>query len=235
MSIGLAHSNGVKTYLTATTVGAGRNRFYVYLLVDPRTGLPFYVGKGRNDRCHQHLRFAKQGYPGKRHEVIREILASGLELEVRRVKWFDSECEALNYERELIATIGLENLCNGNRGQSVSTDEPLYEVSHPDIWFRAGFVHHKQYCFSSPERFKVFLDQWLIQKAIAKPPAQIFFQNCRIFPADGPPIEFRQLQTDRGVCDQVCAVLVGKHRTFAGFTNRPVFEVGSMIQIAEAS
>jgi len=38
---------------------------YVYLLVDPRTGRPFYVGRGRNDRCFRHVRAARHpGAPG---------------------------------------------------------------------------------------------------------------------------------------------------------------------------
>ncbi|MGH7821426.1 MAG: hypothetical protein ACREQ9_16810 [Candidatus Binatia bacterium] len=29
--------------------------YYVYLYVDPRTGKPFYVGKGRGPRCLSHI------------------------------------------------------------------------------------------------------------------------------------------------------------------------------------
>lgn len=29
--------------------------YYVYHLVNPTTGMPFYVGKGKNRRCYQHL------------------------------------------------------------------------------------------------------------------------------------------------------------------------------------
>ena len=34
---------------------------YVYLLVDPRTGRPFFVGRGRGDRCHRHVQAASGG------------------------------------------------------------------------------------------------------------------------------------------------------------------------------
>src|ERR1700683_3961678 len=34
---------------------SGQLGTYVYLLVDPRTGRAFYVGRGRNDRCFRHL------------------------------------------------------------------------------------------------------------------------------------------------------------------------------------
>lgn len=36
---------------------------YVYLLVDPRTGRPFFVGRGRGDRCHRHVQAATAGPP----------------------------------------------------------------------------------------------------------------------------------------------------------------------------
>jgi len=32
---------------------------YVYLLTDPRTGRPFFVGTGRGDRCHRHVHAAR--------------------------------------------------------------------------------------------------------------------------------------------------------------------------------
>jgi hypothetical protein len=32
---------------------------YVYLLVDPRTGRPFFVGRGRGDRCFRHVEAAR--------------------------------------------------------------------------------------------------------------------------------------------------------------------------------
>jgi len=56
-------------------------RTYVYLLVDPRTGRPFLVGRGRNDRCFRHLEAARSGadstakFPGL--ERIRRAEADG--------------------------------------------------------------------------------------------------------------------------------------------------------------
>ncbi len=58
---------GVTT--TTVTVADGETRFapgvadqlgtYVYLLVDPRTGRPFHVGRGRGDRCFRHVAAAR--------------------------------------------------------------------------------------------------------------------------------------------------------------------------------
>ncbi len=40
---------------------AAKLGWYVYLLVPPGSGLPFYVGRGRGDRCFQHVRAARPG------------------------------------------------------------------------------------------------------------------------------------------------------------------------------
>lgn len=49
-----------------------QNRYYVYKLIDPRTGWPFYVGKGTGNRTWQHL------------SVSRDTVAELLEGEAER-------------------------------------------------------------------------------------------------------------------------------------------------------
>jgi hypothetical protein len=34
--------------------------YYVYALIDPRNNLPFYIGKGKNNRCYDHLKETKE-------------------------------------------------------------------------------------------------------------------------------------------------------------------------------
>jgi hypothetical protein len=108
--------NGVKVHLQDTIHGAGRGKYYVYLLVDPRNGLPFYVGKGKGRRCHQHRAEALEGRRGARYNVIREIIVAGLQVEIRRVRWFADSRAALEYEAEMIWTIGPRNLTNKSLG-----------------------------------------------------------------------------------------------------------------------
>jgi hypothetical protein len=55
---------------------------YVYLLVDPRDGRIFYVGKGEGGRCFEHLAEARTTRADSRGDdtklrTIREIEASG--------------------------------------------------------------------------------------------------------------------------------------------------------------
>ena len=60
---------------------------YVYLLVDPRTARPFYVGKGRGLRYAAHGLAAQIGEEtreeeSRKHEVINHLRAQGLEHEI---------------------------------------------------------------------------------------------------------------------------------------------------------
>lgn len=97
--------------------------FYVYHLIDPRDGHPFYVGKGKGSRINHHEAEARKGLHGAKCERIRQIWESGLE--VRRTKVSEHECEneALQAEFDEIAEIGLEALTNvlpgGKLGQEV--------------------------------------------------------------------------------------------------------------------
>ena len=101
--------------------------FYVYILKDPRTNLPFYVGKGKNNRAYDHIKKNLQGKntenPYKDH-VVRQILAEGLMPIIEYVYKTDDEADAYNYETTLIKKYGrrrydehgiLTNLCEDNR------------------------------------------------------------------------------------------------------------------------
>ena len=44
---------------------AAKLGWYVYLITDPGSGRPFYVGRGRGDRCFRHLRAARVVAPGE--------------------------------------------------------------------------------------------------------------------------------------------------------------------------
>lgn len=98
--------------------------FYVYQLVDPRTGLPFYVGKGQRDRAWQHQRDVEAGRPGKNErkvQRIREILQSGADVEVTIVAQYELESDALDHEYRLVdAMPTLTNIHPGGGG-GVST------------------------------------------------------------------------------------------------------------------
>lgn len=91
-------------------------KYYVYELIDPRTGATFYVGKGAGRRIGVHEREAKSRVTHPKHERIREIWADGLEVRRNIVKRFAREAAAYEFERELIAHYGQANLCNIHSG-----------------------------------------------------------------------------------------------------------------------
>jgi len=101
--------------------------YYVYLLKNPTTMLPFYVGKGKGKRAQYHILRNQKGKntenPYKDH-VIRQILNEGLSPIIEYVFWSNDEKMAYDFEEELIVKYGrkrydpngiLTNLCKDNR------------------------------------------------------------------------------------------------------------------------
>ena len=107
------------------------NEYYVYAYLDPRekgqfiyNGIeykykPFYIGKGKNDRCYRHLIQVKNKNKykdSKKYKTIREILYSDMEPIIIKIKENLKELESLKLERKTIKKIGLDILTNENYG-----------------------------------------------------------------------------------------------------------------------
>lgn len=105
--------------------------YYVYLLVDPRTKCPFYVGKGTGERFRSHgIQAALAG--NERETVvertrkvarIRAIRAAGFEPQVVFARIKMTEAAAYDVEAALIDALGtyadaLENLVRGQGTQT---------------------------------------------------------------------------------------------------------------------
>ena len=77
--------------------------FYVYLLVDPISKMPFYVGKGKGNRVFQHLeRALKEDKESLKYDVILELHEQGLKPEHLIVRHGLSESIAFELEASLI-------------------------------------------------------------------------------------------------------------------------------------
>ncbi len=109
--------------------------FYVYELIDPRDGKPFYVGKGKGNRVDRHEKDAKAGACLGRFDTIKDIWADGLEVEKRVVARFEREADAFKAESARIAKIGPENLTNWTSGAGFDP-----EFSYDRGWGKALWV-----------------------------------------------------------------------------------------------
>lgn len=99
---------------------AERLRYYVYLLIDPRTDEIFYVGKGRGNRVFEHARAAidERGESEKLGR-IREILGCGLEVRHELLRFGLAESVAFEVEAAVIQVLGLTTLSNTVTGHHV--------------------------------------------------------------------------------------------------------------------
>lgn len=91
------------------------NQFYVYMLIDPRTHEPFYIGKGSGDRVSFHIRESNHSQTSNplKTNVIKRIQDLGLQVGTKIVQESMAETEAFNLERALIAQYGRRNMGTG--------------------------------------------------------------------------------------------------------------------------
>ena len=91
-----------------------RAKWYVYELINPIDGNPFYIGKGCGNRMNSHEREAKKGSFSKKTQIINNIWDSGLDVSKRVIAVFWCEKAAYKLERELITSDkDLANIANG--------------------------------------------------------------------------------------------------------------------------
>ena len=50
----------------------GQLEYYVYRLIDPRSGQTFYVGKGKGNRLFAHMNDALKNYEGEKYSDKEE-------------------------------------------------------------------------------------------------------------------------------------------------------------------
>jgi hypothetical protein len=100
---------------------ADRLKWYVYRLIDPRTGETFYVGKGKGDRLFQHAKGAlttsgDEDRADLKYQRIKNITKAGIEVShVIHRHGIDTEAVAFQIEAALIdAYPGLTNRVSGH-------------------------------------------------------------------------------------------------------------------------
>lgn len=117
--------------------------YYVYELIDPRVNLPFYVGKGKDDRVYFHLSEKSRAKSDneRKFNKIQKIRKEGYEPEIKIVEYFENENDAYFYEEELIKKYGkkdidkggiLTNICESSRPPKLSGR--TYKEIYGDKW-----------------------------------------------------------------------------------------------------
>lgn len=119
---------------------------YVYLLIDPRNGEVFYVGKGVGGRCFEHD-YAEEG--ARKAARFAEIKAAGLEVKVDIIRHgMATKEEAFLVESAVIDVYGIENLTNKVKGHgsidfgraSLAELAARYAPEEAEILHRVVFV-----------------------------------------------------------------------------------------------
>jgi len=82
------------------------NKYYVYIYIDPRNNLPFYVGKGHNKRWTYHLNLNNKYYNLYLRNKIKSIRQKGYEPIVEKIKKNLSDKKAVELEKILIKLYG---------------------------------------------------------------------------------------------------------------------------------
>lgn len=80
--------------------------YFVYQLVDPFTNLPFYIGKGKNDRAKSHLWGNSKTNNPRKDQKINEIRSKGKEPVIQYLHKNLSSKEAYYCEETLILKYG---------------------------------------------------------------------------------------------------------------------------------
>jgi hypothetical protein len=120
--------------------------YYIYVLKNPTTHLPFYVGVGKKNRKsstpreQSHIAEAKNWRDGKitrganRHKLntILQILDSGLEVEIEIYQYYEKEEDAFLDEITLIAQYGRKDIKTGMLTNLTGGGEGLLNPS-PEI------------------------------------------------------------------------------------------------------
>ena len=114
--------------------------YYVYQLVDPRNNMPFYIGKGSNDRSKSHLKKIPSTRNVYKENKIKKIRDEGLEpiIEYVSVNIIDEDL-AYDMEAEIISHYGrkgyeengiLTNICKDSRppNHKGKTYEDIYGI-----------------------------------------------------------------------------------------------------------
>jgi hypothetical protein len=117
--------------------------YYIYEYVDPRTNLPFYIGKGKDTRMYDHIRSdqSKRENPDKA-KVIQDIIDAGLLPIMREIESnIPVESDAYTREDYYIRLYGRR----GIDPSGILTNKQLYAHPPTPVWDDAKKKKHSEF------------------------------------------------------------------------------------------
>jgi hypothetical protein len=117
--------------------------YYIYEYIDPRTNLPFYIGKGKDTRMYDHVRSeqAKRENPDKA-KVIQDIIDAGLFPIMREIESnIPIEIDAYTREDYYIRLYGRR----GIDPNGILTNKQLYAHPPTPVWDDAKKKKHSEF------------------------------------------------------------------------------------------
>ena len=111
--------------------------YYVYVYSDPDTLIPFYIGKGKGNRCFDHLDYDNDSDKVKK---IQEIRNRGKEPKIEILIYGVDEETAFKVEAAAIDLIGIENLTNIQKGHHSGTNGRI-DVDELNVRFNQKLLH----------------------------------------------------------------------------------------------
>lgn len=148
-------------------------RFYTYKLIDPKTNLPFYIGKGTKDRMFDHVNLHDKQYKNMSHNngllknKTKKVLRESGHIKYQRYLC-SSEQQAFDIEKKLIAKYGrrdiktgiLCNMTNGGEGVSGAIRDEQWREKQ-----RAARANHGSFV----DRYTMegqYIDTWKAKEAV---------------------------------------------------------------------
>lgn len=178
------------TNIWRVKVESTENRFYAYVLLDPRKPgkyvygeysfdyEPFYVGKGTGCRANVHMQEGqiKNPYNSYKSNKIKNILAAGLQPVITKISKDVSEQIAFNIEIYLISIIKMKhnggpltNLNEGGMGSSKSEEtKRKISVAKKESYASGKVIHPMLGKHHKPETIEMFKIQRTGKKLTAQ-------------------------------------------------------------------
>ena len=117
--------------------------YYIYEYIDPRTNLPFYIGKGKDTRMYDHIRTvqAKRENPAKAR-VIQDIIDAGLFPIIREIESnILIEADAYTRENYYILKYGRKGIDENG----ILTNKKLYGHPPTPVWDAKRKKQHSEF------------------------------------------------------------------------------------------